>query len=450
MAETTPTAGRRRNVFVLGLTDLHRRELECMRGAEEFTFHGLLDFERLVLQTDYDIDDLLEQARAELAEFQQSGATVDAIVSHWDFPSSVMAPILASEHGIPAPSLVSMLKCEHKYWSRLEQRASVPEVVPGFTAFDPFAEDVRGQIDLPFPFWVKPVKAHSSALGFMVTDEESLAKAVAEIRAEITDLGDAFNQVLARVDLPEELHGAGGNSCLAEQVMTGIQAAPEGTVSGGQFHVHGMFDMLKDPAGESIARLDYPAATVPQEVQQRMVDTAERFLRHIGYDDGAFNVEYMWDQETDKLWLIEVNTRISQSHSELFLLVDGSTNHEVAIDVALGRRPALPSREGRYEVAAKCAIMHHSDGVVTRVPGEEEFARVDERFPGTRVSLQVEPGDRLSELPHQDEYNYILGSVYLGADSHEGITERFEQVTAMLPIDITAAPEDVSLPEATA
>src|SRR5690606_11538844 len=99
------------------------------------------------------------------------------------------------------------------------------------------------QIDLEFPYWVKPVKGHSSKLGFMIEDEEDLEAAVAQIRAEITDVGDAFNAVLQRVDLPDEVGDAGGATCLAEDIIHGVQFAPEGSVSGGVFAVHGVVDM---------------------------------------------------------------------------------------------------------------------------------------------------------------------------------------------------------------
>jgi biotin carboxylase len=428
-----------RHVFVLGMTDLQREELESMRGAERFAFHPLLDVRTLVDDTDYDFDDLLDQARAQLDDFAGS---IDAVVSHWDFPSSLLAPILAHERGIPAPSVTSMLKCEHKYWSRLEQRDAVPEVVPGFAAFDPFDDDALDTIDLSFPFWVKPVKAHSSNMGFEIHDKEGFEAALEEIRAQITDIGDAFNQVLRRVDLPEALQGADGNTCLAEEIITGIQAAPEGVVAKGAVSVHGIVDMYRDAHGTSIERLDYPAATVPPEVQQRMVDTAERFLRHIGYDDGAFNVEYMWDPETDRLRIIEVNTRISQSHTELFLKVDGTSNHEVAIDVALGEPPVMPHREGPFALAAQWHLFHDTDAVVRSVPGEEDLAALERALPGTKVNLQVAPGDRLSELPHQDSYRFRLGSVYLGADDRDDLAARYRQALDLLPFELDPVPEE--------
>src|SRR5690606_28632817 len=155
-----------------------------------------------------------------------------------------------------------------------------------------FAEDAAEQINLDFPYWVKPIKGHSSNLGFEIRDDSDLLSALEEIRAEITDVGDAFDQVLERVDLPEELQGLGGSACLAEEIITGTQFAPEGSVSAGQFAVHGVVDMIKSESGLSIERIDYPAATVPEHVQDKARDITGRLLEHIGFDDGCFNSEF--------------------------------------------------------------------------------------------------------------------------------------------------------------
>src|SRR5699024_723944 len=102
-----------KNIFVLGLTDVQRRELETVRRAEDYAFHGILDYETLVNTTDLDFEQLMADARAQLDAFDGS---IDAIIAHWDFPVSVMTALLAEEHGLPAPSLPSLLKSEHKGW----------------------------------------------------------------------------------------------------------------------------------------------------------------------------------------------------------------------------------------------------------------------------------------------------------------------------------------------
>lgn len=427
-----------KNVFVLGVTDQQREELGTVSDADELEFHGLLDYHSLVDPDTYKFRELLDRARQQLDEFDGS---VDAIIAHWDFPTSVLAPILAAERGLPAPSLRSVLKCEHKAWSRLTQREVIPECVPGFSMFDPFDDNPLDTIELDFPFWIKPVKSHSSQMGFEIHDAEQFASALEEIRANIGLVGDAFDEVLATVELPDALGGSGGTSCLAEQIITGRQVAPEGTMFRGEYKIHGVFDMRTDAEGHSFDRLDYPASSVPDEVQQRMIDLTERYLRHIEFDNGCFNSEFMWDEKTDTLSLIEVNTRISQSHSDLFVKVDGTSNHEVAIDVALGRPPRIVPRQGKFAVASQCHIGYYSDGLVRGVPGDDDLARLREQVPETIVAIKVAPGDRLSELPNQDGYRTNLATLSIGADSTDELARSFERATELLPFDIDPVQE---------
>jgi hypothetical protein len=427
-----------KNVFVLGVTDQQREELETVNDADEMRFHGLLDYHSLVDPDTFVFRELLDEARRQLDRFPGS---VDAIIAHWDFPTSVLAPILAAERGLPAPSLRSVLKCEHKAWSRLTQREVIPECVPGFSTFDPFDDNPLDMIDLDFPFWIKPVKSHSSQMGFEIHNAEQFATALEEIRENIGLVGNAFDEVLDMVELPEALADSGGNSCLAEQIITGVQIAPEGTMFRGEYQIHGVFDMRKDAEGHSFDRLDYPASSVPDEVQQRMIDITERYLRHIEFDNGCFNSEFMWDEDTDTLSLIEVNTRISQSHSDLFIKVDGTSNHEVAIDIALGRKPRIVPRKGDYAVAAQCHIGYYSDGIVRHIPGDDDIARLLERIPDTVVSLKVSPGDRLSELPNQDGYRTKLATLSIGAGSTEELAKLYDLATELLPFDIEPVQE---------
>ncbi len=426
------------NIFLLGLDEFQRRELETIKDSEKCNFFNLLDVETLIFPEDYDLDALLDRAREELRRFE---GQVDAIISHWDFPSSVIAPVLCEEYGLPTPSLEAVLKCEHKYWSRLEQQRSIPDYIPSFSGFNPFDDDALEQIELPYPFWIKPVKSHSSQLGFMIHDEQDFRDAIPEIREHIGRIGDAFDQALRLIELPQEIRRYGGSSCVAEGIISGVQTAAEGSMFQGRFHVHGVLDMPKDEAGRSFDRYQYPSV-MGEPIQRRLIDSCERFLRHIGFDNGCFNAEFMWDEPNDQLWLIEFNTRISQSHSEMFAMVDGMSDHEVAIDVALGIPPSMPHRQGRFRVAAKCMIPHYEDAVVKQIPDEDNLRRVSELFPGTRVQLDVEPGTRLHDLHNQDSYRYVLGTMFIGADSHEQLTERYHACLDLLHFEFEPVVED--------
>lgn len=382
-----------KNIFVIGLTNFQRKEIEALPDADEYVVHGLLD-SSVAISGRHLFMELLDKARKELAQYS---FRPDAIIAHWDFPTSVLVPILCEEYGLPSPTLESILKCEHKYWSRLEQSRSIPECTPGFNAFDPFDDDPFADINIDFPFWVKPVKAFSSQLGFRIDDPADFSSAVTEIRKSIRLMGDTFDEVLSMIELPDEVSWTTGHTCIAEEIIEGRQSAPEGSVFGGRYGVHGVIDMVKDPHTNSFDKLTYPS-TMPEHVQQKMIRAAEKFLSHIGFDNGCFNAEFMWDEQRARLMMVEVNTRISQSHVDFFYKVDGVTNHLIAIQGALGQRPQMPHGEGKYQAAAKCLLRHTGEALVTRVPDESDLRRLKGIAPGSNLNHKLEPGMRLSEL----------------------------------------------------
>lgn len=239
----------KKNIFVPALEPAQRAELETIKHPDKYAFHNLLDEESLVTPEDIHFQELLERARTELDEFP---GNVDGIIAHWDFPTSILVPVLCAERGIPAPSLRSVVTCEHKYWSRLKQRECIAENTPAFSAFDPFSDDPLSQIDVAYPFWVKPAKGFASQLGFRIENETEFREALQEIRENVHKIGDSFEEVLTLLEVPPELQHFDGCVCLAEQIIEGAQLAPEGTVFQGSFNVHGIFDMLKDPTGRSI------------------------------------------------------------------------------------------------------------------------------------------------------------------------------------------------------
>ena len=406
----------RKNVFLIGLTPFHREKLASIQGAENYRFHGLLEEPH-----DYDVPGMLKQAEDELRRFD---GRVDAVAGYIDFPISTMLPILCGRLGLRSPSLESLLKCEHKYWARVEQKQCIPEAIPGFAAVDPFDDEALDNLSLNYPFWIKPVKSSGSFLGFRIGNRKQLEKAVSVIREHIRELGEPFNYVLDQIDLPDEIAQVDGNHCVAEEIIGGRQCTLEGFVHDGNVDFHGTVDSIRFPHSSSFARYEYPSR-LPQRVQERMAEIARRALEHVGFDQSGFNVEFFWDEDRDRIWLLEINTRVAQHHSDLFEKVDGTSNHEVPVKLALGERPEIPKRRGRHRRAAAFFLRAWKDARVTRIPTEEEIAALADRFPGTIVHPQVEAGMQLSELHEQDSYSYNLAIVYMGASSRAALRDNW-------------------------
>jgi hypothetical protein len=418
------------NVFVLGLDDHNADLLRRLPNAERYRFHALLDIDDLLHRETIPVPELLEQAQRQLAEFD---GPVDAVIGFWDFPISTMLPILARRLGLPWPSLESVVKCEHKYWSRLEQRQVIDEV-PRFGLLELDDDDPDLPDGLRYPVWVKPVKSASSKLAFRVENHKQLHDAAAEIREGVGRVGDPFEFVLDQVNLPAEISDAGGSACLVEEAVTGAQVTVEGYSYQGDVQVYGIVDSVTCPGSSSFLRYRYPS-TIPTDVADRLVELSRRVVGRLGLDGTTFNIEYFWDAEQDSVALLEVNPRHSQSHAELFEQVDGMAHHDCMLQLALGREPRPPHREGPYAMAAKWFLRRSDDGVAVRVPTAEEIEQVQHDVPGCTVAVTIESGDRLSEIHDQDSYTYALANVFVGADSEDELRQKYERAVAGLPFE---------------
>ncbi|GGC55354.1 ATP-grasp domain-containing protein [Hoyosella rhizosphaerae] len=421
------------NVFVPGITEAQLGMLDESAESCDVVFHPLLSFDRLVVAEEINMRQLLHDAREQLSAFD---GRIDAIIPHWDFPTSVLVPILAADLGLRAPTLDSVLRCEHKYWSRVEQRDCIPQVVPAFDLVDPFDDLAEQKISLAYPFWLKPVKSHSSTLGFRINDAESFKEALALVRDKIGDIADAFDEVLDTVDFPSHIRRASSTMCVAEELLVGHEFALEGYATQGEVVIYGVLDIDLDEQTHSLTSLIYPASNTPARVEEEAVDATRQFLSHIGFSDGCFNAEFIWDREHDRLRLIEVNTRISQAHTDLFLKVDGAPNHLTALNVALGRQPNFPFRKGDFSVAGMYYLTTTKEGVVRTVPSQADIDSLRKEFPQTRVNLAVKPGDVLCEMAHQDQYRYRLADLWIGAQSVEQLQEVYEKCVTHLRCEI--------------
>ncbi|MFF8437843.1 ATP-grasp domain-containing protein [Streptomyces bacillaris] len=416
----------RKNIFVIGMDEANRRTLEAVPDADRHRLHPLLTIEELQ-EGQVTVDELLARARAVL-DAHEGG--IDAIVGYWDFPVSTLVPLLSEEYRTVSTSLESVVKCEHKYWSRLEQR-KVTDAYPRFGMVDLESDDPRPPEGLRFPMWVKPALAYSSELAFGVADLAEFRSAVAEIREGIARVGKPFEAILDLLELPPEMAGVGGEVCLAEEAMTGIQVAVEGYVHRGEVTVYGVLDSINYPGSSSFLRHQYPS-TLPAPVIRRLHEVSERTMRQIGMDRATFSIEYFYDPKTADIRLLEINPRHSQSHAEMFQFVDGVPNHHRMFRLVLGGDPAVPPGGGRYRVAAKWYYRWFGEGRVHRVPTAEDLAAIEREIPGVHIDMVPAEGQRLSTVHGQDSYSYEVAHIFTGGDDEDDLRRKFDACVAAL------------------
>lgn len=426
-----------KNVFVVGLNDLNAERLKRLRGVEDVVFHPLLTPAQVYETQEFDIPAMLAEAEATLDAFDGS---IDAIVGYIDFPVSTMLPLLCAKYGTRNASLESLLKCEHKFWSRTVMAEVIPDHTPNFTAFDPFDDDALsriGEAGLRFPFFVKPIKSSGSRLGFRIDSPEDFDYATEKLRAEIGSISEPFNAVLDQADLPQDIRKVEGHYCMAERVIGGRQCTVEGYVHDGEVTLYGTVDSIRYPQVLSFFYYLYPSM-LPRRVQDEMWEISRTIMTHIGYDNAGFNIEYFWDEVENRIWLLEINTRIAQSHCDLFEMVDGVSHQQVTVDLGLGRKPDMPHREGSQKVAAEFFYrVFFEDATVGRAPSRAEVEVAAEQVEGTRIVSNVTKGMKLSDLPEQDAYSYAVASLWMGARTPSKLLWNYEQVMKRLNYEFT-------------
>lgn len=414
----------RLNVVVLGLDDTNMELLKRVPDVDRYEFHPLLSITDMQSDGDIRVDEILAAAESRIAAFD---GDVHAIVGFWDFPVSTIVPVLCERFGLRGARLDAVLRCEHKYWSRLVQRDVIDEYPP-FAVVD--LDEPLLAAEVGYPCWLKPVKSFSSKLAFEVTDDDGFAAAVKELRDGIGTVGEPFEYLLERVDLPPEIAEVGGQAALAERALSGDRAAVEGYVRDGEIVVYGVLDSLVYPGVASFLRHQYPSQQ-PDWLCERLADVSRRVIAGVGLDNTTFSIEYFCDPETGEINLLEINPRHSQAHAELFEHVDGFPNHEYMVRVALGE-PPTPRGDGEYAISARWYLRRFTDGVLLRGPAEEEIAAVQRELDGVRVYRKAPDGRRLSEGRYADSYSYELAEIIVGAADEKSLTEKYERCVAAL------------------
>jgi biotin carboxylase len=254
------------------------------------------------------------------------------------------------------------------------------------------------------------------------------------VRRDVGFITTPFIELMKTFNMPEELASM-PETCIAESPITGHQCTLEGYAFNGRVVTYGVVDSIREGDRSSFGRYEYPS-NLPQEIQFRMADVTRRAIAQLGLDNGPFNAEYFYDQTADEVYLLEINPRISQSHSDIFEKVHGISHHSVMLSLALGEKPRTLGMNGEFNKAANCMLRTFEPGKVTKVPTKQEINILKKFIPGLEVNVQVRENVHLSDLKGQDSYSFELANIFVGARDQRELVEKYNQVVDGLSFEI--------------
>lgn len=380
---------------------------------------------------DFDADAFIESAVEVLG-----GARVDGVTSSSDYPGCLVASVIAHELGLKGPHPESVLHCSHKYYARLAQQIAVPEATPGFTLIDPDGLS-ESAVTLSFPLFVKPVKSWFSQHARRVDSFEALRAFVHSpaVQAHLSEYVRPFNQLLARFKRFQH----NGRFLLAEQVLLGQQVTLEGFVSGGVTYLLGIVDSVMYPGTLSFERFDYPSSVSPP-IAERMANITHRAMAHIGFDQGLFNIEFIYDEAADTVHIIEINPRMCGQFADLMEAVNGTNTYAFLFALALGEPLPEVRPGGASATASSFTLRSFTDATVAAVPDTATIEAVETQSPVTLVKHYYRCGERLSGNTEQfDGHSYRYAVINMSGASKADLLADFAAVRSQLDVELVDA-----------
>ena len=416
-----------KKILVLFAKDWDRLEFSRpeYRGRYEFIYEGF-DLFRFPGNARLLTFDVFGYINALARRFRRE--RIDAIISNNEQFGAVIAAVLAEKLGLPGNDPRAVITAQHKFYARTQYARIAPEATPRFAAF-PYAIRHRDELKFELPCFVKPVKATYSVLARRIDRFEDLRRHMSFWPFEkfiIKRLVKPFNDLMSwYTDCRIDTH-----HMIAEELLTGVQLNLDGYVHEGQVHALGVIDANMYPGTQAFASFEYPSR-VPAEVRARVTALAERIIGGIGYRHGFFNAEFVWNPDTGRIDLIEVNPRMASQLAYLYEAVDGINIYRMNLDLALGETPRLERETPRFGHAASFALRKFDGRPLAAEPSNETLTQVSRQFPEARLMLYLKHGAALArEMKWLGSYRYAV--VNMGAASADDLYRRYADMRARL------------------
>ncbi|MCL4431219.1 MAG: ATP-grasp domain-containing protein [Epsilonproteobacteria bacterium] len=417
-----------KKVAVVCATHRDRRELsfERVQGSKSIIFHDvdadLLD--HVISQGHAIPENLTAEALYNQVMDLCNTHKIDGVLATDDYPGCLLASHVAHHLGLPAPHVLSVLQCQHKYHARKAQQNIVPHAATGYRLIDPEQDLDQLCLSVSFPLFVKPVKSYFSLYAQSVNDIQELKDLV---KRKIPFSFEHFNWFARQHGLEHvPLH-----HFLAEDHLYGEQCTLEGHSFKGKVTIHGIVDSLMFPGTLSFREFTYPSR-LPISVQDAMAEIASAVMSHIGFDNGIFNIEFMFDPTTKKIAIIEINPRMASQFADIFEKVDGTNTYSVLLALATGEEPVYTRKRGSFSCATSYVLRTFQNQRIIAMPTDEDVQQIVSCMSDVRIELFGQQGKTLADQL-QDGQSYRYGLINAGAGSRKELEEKIETCKALLP-----------------
>lgn len=356
---------------------------------------------------------------------------VDGIISNNEHFGALIAALLAERLGLPGTQPRAVALAQHKFYARDVISRVVPDATPRYAAF-PYDVRKPEDVGLPFPLFVKPIKATFSVLARDIPDFAELRRHLSFTPLEkliIKRLVRPYTELTRRLaDFQIDAH-----HMIGEEIMHGMQLNVDAIACFGRVEVLGVVDCIMYPGTHAFRRFEYPSA-ISASLRARLEALTAEVADALGFDHGAFNIEFRYDPERDSLRVIELNPRMASQLADLYSRVDGLNPYRVLLSLALGERPRIEKDAGRFKRAASFIFRKFDGRALARSPSAEQVARFAAAQPDAKLMLYLKRGAALArEMKWLGSYRYAV--LNMGGMSTSDLVSRYRSACRQLAFD---------------
>ncbi len=351
----------------------------------------------------------------------------DAVFSTDEQFGALIAAIVAQRMGLPGTNPQAILQSQHKWLARQIQQRVAPQATPAFAHFS-YEIDKAEQAGLPFPFFVKPIKATWSVLARRVDHFAELQQHLNFHPLEkfiIKRLVKPFNDILH----DNGIHDVDAHHLIAEELIDGHLVTLEGYAKDGQIHHLGITDSVMFGQTYAFKRFAYPSCLSPA-VQQRMQDIATTVMQATGFDFGLFNMELYYREAFDDIKIVEINPRLARQFCDMHEKVDGQNTFDLLL--ALYLQQDLPQKlSPQYGCAASFVFRDFSGKGLITGPTKTELDWLKLTYPDARLLVYPKHGASLArEIKWLGSYRYAV--LNLGGADEADLMRRHDDIVQHL------------------
>ena len=326
-----------------------------------------------------------------------------------DIPIPTVAYI-AEQMGLPGIGYDCALRFTNKYKMRqFCEQSGIP--VPKYLKASSVKAVYEKVKQLGFPFVIKPVDSQGS-------------RGVAKVD-HLNELEEKFQKALAY---------SACNLVILEEFVTGLEVVVQGFVSDFEFSnlLVGDRDYFDLPNVFIPKQTMFPSL-LAEELKQRILDLNFRLITSFAPKFGLTHSEYIVDEETGDIRLVETAIRgggvfIS---SDLVPLACGINVHELLIELASGKDNVRIDRNNLSSGASGYVCFYLPEGIIRRVNGMDKIISL----PGVhKAYLQdVQPGKRTTQMTDKTKR---LGPVLIAGKDRQALQETISAVQNTFQVEV--------------